>query len=142
MVLLVIAVGWIAYLILSNYSPRHSTPAASETPVAPPTDLEQRIHESDLPALLRQALAAGDYRQATRVHFLRVIRHLSHTGAIHWQQEKTNRQYAREIQDNERASLFHSAVTTFERIWYGNAPIEQAEYDTLVAPLFNRLLGI
>lgn len=136
--LLFLSIGWLAYsrlLAARNRKLRQDEWAADTE------SLEQRLHDSDLNALLQRALAAEDYRQATRIHFLMVIKYLSEKGALQWSQEKTNRQYVREMRGRPQAKDFQRAVSLYEYVWYGNGPITRERYEADAAPLFGGLLA-
>ncbi len=132
--------GWLLYRMLSDA--RNPSLTTDEEPVEVPEDMERRIHSADLETYLRQAIAIGDYRQAARVHFLLVIRHLSRAGAIQWAPHKTNREYTYEMLQHPAEAAFRRAVSAFEHIWYGRAPISRTTYEAEVAPLFDSLLAV
>ncbi|MCS7036315.1 MAG: DUF4129 domain-containing protein [Saprospiraceae bacterium] len=137
--ILLAGAAWLAYWLLLSARNR---PLNEDDQAAEDTEnLERRLHDSDLPALLQQALARGDYRQATRVHFLMIIRHLSEKGDILWSQEKTNRQYVRDMRKHPKASDFQRAVLLYEHAWYGGAPIGRTDYERQIGPLFDSLLA-
>lgn len=136
--LLLLGIGWLAY---SQLLAARNRALRQEEGVADTENLEQCLHDSDLNALLQRALAAEDYRQATRIHFLMVIKYLSEKGALQWSQEKTNRQYVREMRDRPQAKDFQRAVSLYEYVWYGNSPISRERYEADAAPLFDSLLA-
>ncbi len=103
-------------------------------------NVEQYIHESDLDHFLREALAAGNYALAIRLYYLQVIKHFSETGAIRWSREKTNRDYLRETRNHRSADAFRVATRIYERVWYGNQPVDEAYYRHL-EPSFRALLS-
>jgi hypothetical protein len=140
-VLLLVAVGWWLFQIKSGRVDPDpdvelvmSSPAEPENANGPPLPGECRL-------LLQQALAAQEYRQAVRAHFLLLIGSLAQRGAIRWAVAKTNAQYVGEMKSTSGAESFRSAVEMFERIWYGQMPVDRRIYETAVAPLFDILLS-
>ncbi len=136
--LLFLGVGWLAY---SQLLAARNRALGQKEWAADTENWEQRLCDSDLNALLQRAIAAEDYRQATRIHFLMVIKYLSEKGTLQWSQEKTNRQYMREMHGCPQAIDFRRAVSLYEYVWYGNSPISRERYNTEVAPLLDRLLA-
>ncbi|MFN0016343.1 MAG: DUF4129 domain-containing protein [Saprospiraceae bacterium] len=102
-------------------------------------NLDTYLHETDLDRFLREALARGDYPQSLRVRYLQVIKSLSESGAILWATDKTNRDYLREMHAHAQERAFQQATRTFERIWYGNMPLDRPGFDRL-EPVFTGLL--
>jgi hypothetical protein len=136
LLLAVVAIGYGIYRMLQE--PRNRRIARDGAEITE-ENLEAYLHETDLDRFLREALARGDYPQAVRVYFLQVIKHLSESGAILWSKEKTNRDYLREMRAHPQFTDFQRATGTFERVWYGNAPLDAAGFDR-VEPEFKVLL--
>lgn len=136
--LLLLGVGWLAY---ARVLAARNRALGQEEWAADTENLEQRLYDSDLNTLLQRAITAEDFRQATRIHFLMIIKHLSKKGALQWSQEKTNRQYIREMSSRPQAKDFQRAVLLYEYVWYGNNPISRERYEAEVVPLFEGLLG-
>lgn len=102
-------------------------------------NLETYLHETDLDRFLREALARQDFAQAVRIYFLQLIKQLSNSGAIHWSKEKTNRDYLREMRQHPQYDRFQRLTRSFERIWYGNIPLNAADF-ALLEPQFKEAL--
>ena len=92
-------------------------------------DNNEDIHDLDLDTLLNQAILAKNYRVAIRTQFLMLLKMLSEENKISWSQEKTNRDYIREVRSQPYSPLFNQLVILFERIWYGNNLINEKEYN-------------
>ena len=102
-------------------------------------NLDAYIHETDLDRFLREALEQKNYPLAIRLYFLQIIKDLSQNGSIHWSKEKTNRDYLREMKPHPLSSAFQYTTTAFERVWYGNAPLTQPDFERL-EPEFKELI--
>jgi hypothetical protein len=92
---------------------------------------DEDVHTIDYASRIAAALGDGDYRGAIRLHFLRLLRDLSESGAIKWRQWKTDLDYRRELADTPLASRFDSAANFFEYVWYGDFPIDLAGYERM-----------
>ncbi len=102
-------------------------------------NLDAYIHETDLDRFLREALEQKNYPLAIRLYFLQIIKDLSQNGSIRWSKEKTNRDYLREMKPHPLSAPFQKTTTTFEQVWYGNAPVTQSDFEHL-EPEFKELL--
>lgn len=86
----------------------------------------------DFDALIRKAESAGEYEQAVRFLYWRVLQKLYHLQLIAWQPFKTNAEYLREL-STDLQKKFHPLLYYFEFVHYGNFSIAAQEYDTLKA---------
>lgn len=93
--------------------------------------IEEKIHEVDLDDLLRQALEQGKWQIAIRISFLMIIKKLSQQRIIEWTKEKTNWEYYDELKEVELRDQFREMVIDFERTWYGEMSITQAEFQVI-----------
>ncbi|MCB9275142.1 MAG: DUF4129 domain-containing protein [Lewinellaceae bacterium] len=102
-------------------------------------DIEDNIHESDLEAYIRQALAEGNHALAIRLYYLAILKELSLRKAIRWKKEKTNRHYLMEMQQSPLAGAFAEATLIFEQAWYGGRQVGESEYRQM-EPAFRSLM--
>jgi hypothetical protein len=104
-------------------------------------EIEERIHESDLDRLLREALQRGDFRLAVRIYYLAIIKELSLKDWIRWKKDKTNREYVNELiaRKPELSTGFRDATFAFEKVWYGDLEIKEKEYNIL-SPRFRSFI--
>jgi hypothetical protein len=103
-------------------------------------NLEEYLDESDLDHFLREALAQQRYSVAVRLYYLQIIKDLSGRGLLRWSREKTNRDYLRELQRHRLFEPFRSATRIYERVWYGNAALDEAAFRR-IEPELQRLLS-
>ncbi len=102
-------------------------------------EVEENLLESELDKLTRQAIESGNYALAIRLYFLQSIKDLSIKKAIRWKKDKTNRDYLREMKAHPLASNFRELSLVFDRVWYGQKPIDKAHFEVL-QPQFQRFL--
>lgn len=89
------------------------------------------IHETDLERFLREALASDNYKMAIRVYYLMIIKDLSDKKMITWKKDKTNNAYVREMRTTEYYQNFRDITRDFERSWFGEKEIQQADFQKL-----------
>jgi hypothetical protein len=101
-----------------------------------PFDTEDdNVHEATLPERLRLAEEQGQWRLATRLGYLLVLKGLTDVGLIDWQPQKTNHHYEAELRQRapRRAPAFGALTWQFEYVWYGEFPLTAAQYEQVQA---------
>lgn len=74
--------------------------------------------------------AGGDYRTAVRYLYLSTLLLLDERGVLTYDRALTNREYARGLTGVPHlARLFSSVVDVFDRVWYGEQPLDSATYE-------------
>jgi len=89
---------------------------------------EKDIEREDLEHALKEALAKSDHRLALRYHYLILLQILSVKELIRWHFQKTNLDYIREIEQADIQKEFATISLVFERIWYGEYPMDEQAY--------------
>lgn len=92
----------------------------------PPTDEEEDIkdiEDIDADAEYKRAVADGNYKLAIRMQFIKILQILTKKEIIEWQNEKTNRDYIREIKDRETKTAFRTNSNYYEKAWYGDEEV-------------------
>ncbi|MFN3875203.1 MAG: DUF4129 domain-containing protein [Flavobacteriales bacterium] len=95
---------------------------------------EEDIRALDLPALIREAEAAGNLRQAIRLRYLQVLRRLVEQGLLEWRPDRTDRDYLRQLRDPALRERFAHAALVFQWVWYGHAEVDGERYHGLIQP--------
>lgn len=93
--------------------------------------IEENLHNAHLDDPIRQAEASEQYNLAIRLHFLRLLRELSLQGYIHWQKDKTNREYLLETARQPWHNRWEELTRIFERVRYGGRSLRGQEYQPL-----------
>lgn len=91
-------------------------------------DLEENIHEINFPEAILKLEKQHDYRSAIRYHFLQALKKLSDKNLITWNPEKTNRDYLRELKNNQLNEDFRRIIYIYDYIWYGEFKTEEKDY--------------
>lgn len=121
----------VIFLVLRHLNGRDQRLAPVQTTAYSIEDFDPEIPESDLDRFLRLALESSDYRAAVRVHFLMAIRKLAERNLIRWERDKTNRTYLTELNEQIPKHGFEPLIRVYEVIWFGEAPVNESEYQSL-----------
>ena len=100
---------------------------------------EELIKREDLNLLLKDAIENEEYRIAVRFYYLLILKKLTESGSLNWQQEKTNEDYIKELQETSLQSKFSESTRVYDFVWYGNFNINQTDFINAEA-LFNSIL--
>jgi len=97
--------------------------------------VEEKLIESDLDRMIREAEETGNYPLALRLQYLAGVKSLATSHHIKWKKAKTNSQYFKEIADPKIKTQFLNNTLIYERICYGDAEITAELYQEL-KPIF------
>lgn len=89
------------------------------------------IHAINFNQAIQQAVASQNYRLAVRLLYLQSLKALADRDMIHWQLDKTNSAYVKEIEDNAQQLAFYQLTRRFETNWYGNIPVNEHEFGVI-----------
>ncbi len=91
--------------------------------------IEENLPIADVETPLEKAIRMGEYKVALRMYFLLIIQLLANKGIIKWRKDKTNREYIREIRQQNYLPQFMSAVLMYEKAWFGLGNVSQEEFE-------------
>lgn len=78
----------------------------------------------------RELSGSGDYRHALRYLYLSALLLLDERGLLRYNRAQTNREYLRQVRSRpELAGHLKEVVDTFDRVWYGFQPLDEADYE-------------
>lgn len=89
---------------------------------------EELVKNEDLPALMQAAIQNGQYRLAVRYYYLQELRKLDELELIHYEYQKTNRDYSEEIKNKGIKEQFSNITKLYEFIWYGSFQVSEADF--------------
>lgn len=92
------------------------------------TEEEEIVKSRDIYKYIQQALEHKDYRLAIRYYYLLILRKLTDAELIHYEFDKTNTDYIREIEPVEINSRFKTVTTLYDYIWYGSFDVTRQQY--------------
>jgi hypothetical protein len=126
-IVIVLAVGAIVALLfiaIRGLAVRQrSLPAGANDEADPETSVEARERAG-------ASQQAQDYREAIRYLYLGTLLLLDERGLIHYDKTLTNREHLRQVADKPIITdALRPVVNTFERVWYGFAPVNETLYN-------------
>ncbi len=89
---------------------------------------EEDIHNINFSEIIAEAKVNQDYRVAVRYYYLWLLKTYTDKEIIEWDIEKTNRDYANEIQRFETKSQFQYLSYLYDYIWYGEFSINDYDF--------------
>lgn len=131
-IFILLALGVLIWLLISVlkasglFAPGFKKVAALETITL--ENIEERLHETDLEAFLREALKNKQYNLAIRLYYLAVLKALSARELIRWKKDKTNKAYLSEMLDHPLYDHFREATLIFENAWYGDTAVSESTF--------------
>lgn len=128
-----LVIGLVLFLIIKILSNLNKNPNIKKQDISIEAieEIEEKIHEIDLEALLQDAINQKNYHIALRINFLIIIKALSERNSISWAKEKTNWEYYDEIKEALIKDAFKKIVLAFEPVWYGERVLTKDGFDRL-----------
>lgn len=120
----VIALLWVLLRLAKVRFPQLLPPSAGKGEVEYSLRKENP-EEMPLEALLDQALAQKQFRSAIRLYYLKTLKDLADRKLIHWQADKTNHDYLRELETGTFHEPFAELTRVFEVAWYGETQLDE-----------------
>lgn len=99
---------------------------------------EELIKTKDLVQLKEDALQKKNYRLAVRYWYLQILQQLDKRNLIEYQFEKTNTDYAEELQHKDFVISFKQTTNYYNFAWYGGFEINEMQFQK-VNRLFQQL---
>lgn len=127
--LLIALIGWVIWKVhplVWQWLKSAEVPARERQPQVA---AQEELPEARL--LLNQAaemMQQGKYREAMRFAFLALLACLQNRGLLRYDRSRTNREYLSDLREVPHlAVIFREATRPYERAWYGQAPVTNAE---------------
>ncbi|MFK5879377.1 MAG: DUF4129 domain-containing protein [Flavobacteriaceae bacterium] len=136
LVLLVVLILTIKYFLKVNTNSIIS--GKSEKAKVFITEDEEIIYNKDIKKLIAKAVAQKNYRLAVRYYYLLVLQKLQEKELIVYEQQKTNEDYIKEINEQNITLKFRDLTRLYDFVWYGNFEINEIEF-AKVESNFNQL---
>lgn len=80
---------------------------------------------------IEQAISNNNFRLATRLLFLRLLRNLADKQIIHYAQDRTNLDYLLQLQKSTVYKDFFRLTRHYEYSWYGQFPVDKSKFDVI-----------
>ena len=75
-----------------------------------------------------KAVAAGNYRYAIRLQFLRLLKNMAEKNIIQYKQDRTNLDYLTQLSSSPHYSDFFRITRNYEYSWYGHFEVDAEKY--------------
>lgn len=93
--------------------------------------LKEQLDGISYPGLVEQAVVAGNYSLAVRIHYLYILRLLDEKEIIHWDVHRTNLSYYYEIKEEKLREHFGKLMRIFDYVCYGEFQVDKDLYRNL-----------
>jgi hypothetical protein len=103
---------------------------ATNAPI-PYSEFFEDINAISFDTEIENAISKANYRLAVRLLYLKCLKHLSDSGLIEWEIDKTNSTYIDEIKNQQQQASFRMLTLQFEYVWYGEFMIDQQVYKNI-----------
>ena len=124
--LAVIFIGFILYKLFFTEGIFQRPSPTGKVTVLP--EEESLSAAMDYGKLIAQAVAANNYRLATRYNYLQTLQKLSSKGVIQFTGDKTNYQYITELNGKPYRDDFALLTRSYEYAWYGSFEINEVMF--------------
>ena len=91
-------------------------------------EIEKNLSEVDFDKLIDTACREKNYRLAVRFCYLKIMKLLSERQFIQYEYQKTNYEYAYEIQNPQLQNLFREVSFVFDYCWYGEYQADERDF--------------
>lgn len=95
------------------------------------TEEEAIIASQDIDQMIENALGEEDYRMAIRLQYLQVLQFLKNEGLIHYRADKTNADYARELDQDFQKNTFLILSRIYDYTWYGHFRAHRKKFEQM-----------
>jgi hypothetical protein len=117
--LIIIVVLFLALLLWYLFRNNIIRRSADISEKKPEEDKTENIFDIDYGKEIGNAVKSEDYRLATRLMFLRLLKDLSQKNIIQYKQERTNFDYLSQVYKTSYYSDFFRITRNYEYAWYG-----------------------
>lgn len=129
---LLVIVGFITFLAIYLTNSNVSLFRKTSTIISAETDVETSdIFSINYQREIDKATAAGNYRLAVRLMFLRLLRNLSDKQVISYAHDKTNFDYLMQVSQTRFYKPFFRITRDYEYVWYGLFNIDNERFDVI-----------
>jgi len=117
LIILLLALGAIIFFLVKNNivgRKMAQSPAEAEQPAE-----SENIFDINYQKEIDKAIAGKNYRLATRLMFLRVLKVLATQSIIQYKQDRTNLDYLMQLHSSKYYNEFFRLTRNYEYVWYG-----------------------
>lgn len=126
--ILVLAVGYLAYTLLNDGSSRLFSSRRNEKLKVYGDITADNIQHADIKTLIANAEKTNDYRLAIRYYYLLVLKQLTLKNFIKYEDDKTNADYMNAIASQKFSKGFAYTSYIYNYTWYGEFALNVEQY--------------
>jgi len=128
-VIVVIFIGLLGWYLFQNNIIRRKQRVAREKQEE--TISEENIFDIDYQKEIERAIRGLNYRLATRLLFLRLLKNLSQKNIIQYKQDRTNFDYLLQLSQGKYYHDFFRLTRNYEYAWYGKFEVSQEAFGVI-----------
>lgn len=98
----------------------------------------ENIFEIDFEKSIEQSIHLQNYKLATRLLFLRLLKTMAEKNLIVYSPSKTNFDYLMELNSSNSFNSFAKAIRNYEYVWFGNFLVNSSQFD-IIKTSFDKL---
>jgi len=99
--------------------------------------MNEDIFSIDYDREIGAAVAAGNYRLAIRLHYLKTLRNLASRNIIEYRQERTNSEYLAQLSASPYHTTFWKLTRSYEYTWYGQFVLSAESFGSVQQDFIN-----
>lgn len=128
----ILIIGILVFIIIaflrSNGIGLFTSRARKIEPSFTDAEISDNIFEIDFDAAIAQSIASENFRLATRLLFLRLLKGLSNKNIIEYAPDKTNFDYLFALSSTAVYTDFAAVVKNYEYVWYGDFTVSNQQF--------------
>jgi len=93
--------------------------------------LTENIHQLDFDTMIQNEIQTQNFRKATRLLYLKMLKILTDNNLIEWSLHKTNNDYIFELRQSLHYQDFKKLTKYYEFVWYGNFNISKTHFEDI-----------
>jgi len=129
-ILVALVIGLLAFLIWRMMAtPPSNNKDEKEASLIFSEDHPEKMGSSELDELLKNYLKEKNYRFAIRILYLITLKRFSEKQLIHWNKEKTNRNYIYELAGTPVQQGFSLLTSFYDTVWYGEHHVNEQQFE-------------
>jgi hypothetical protein len=129
LLILVLALAAIIFFLIKNNVVGKKRPQPSALAEQP--EETENIFDINYQNEIEKAIASGNYRFATRLMFLRLLKRLAENNIIQYKQERTNLDYLLQLSSSKYYNDFFRLTRNYEYVWYGKFDPSPGVFSTI-----------
>lgn len=92
---------------------------------------EELVKTKDVAKLKEEALLNKNYRLAVRYWYLQTLQRLDQLAIIHYEFEKTNADYLKELKSSSFSEAFQHSTNYYNHAWYGGFEVNELQFQKI-----------